>query len=198
MPIQSGQPIEILAPVGSLVLTWDSEILEVDDTSFEIRRPERRRVKLPAKSDGALQVVIASRRGLCSMTCRILGGDSQRVRLALPGPDETQIAQRRRHVRVPLRPPQDVTLCLDPEWNFEPVSGEMVDISEAGCRIRVGASLMEGMPVQIEMRGLAPDHGLVAGKVVYNSPLPGSNLIGVHFEQKDAFVARFLESVRAC
>lgn len=184
MPIRAGMPIEVLAPVGLTVLPWNSEVLEVREDCFEIRRPDRRWIKLPTKAEGSLQLIVTSGEGLHTMTCKVLGGDTQRVILVLPDPQDVKLVQRRRHVRVPVVPPQAVTLRCDPEWNLAPISGKMIDISEAGCRICLDTMLMEGLSVQVQAELEEPERGqaMVSGTIVYFCALPEGNLVGIRFD----------------
>jgi c-di-GMP-binding flagellar brake protein YcgR len=191
-PFFEGQPLRIMVPVGEVTYPFASQVVAVDESGFEVSIPLRKGIRVPLRPEQMVSILGATPDGLYSFDARIRPESAPTCRFDWPSDDDLTRLQRRRHRRVPLLNPMPVMIQADPEWGMDfRIPCELKELSASGCALWIDASLMEGMPVVLNVGDAGSSRIQLVGEVVHNThaiwPLPEGNrhVTGLVFNRLD-------------
>lgn len=172
VPIQAGQTLQVLVPVGHRTVQCTAVVTELGHKTFDTGLPQRHGVKIPVEVDH-LTVTLTMPDAIYTMRCAVVVVNEAGLTLALPSPEEVQRVQRRQFVRVQTSLPCAVEPELpEPEGEFgPPLQAELQDISGGGCSALVPVELKRGDLLRMTMD--LPEEGEVVlfGRVMRCSTL---------------------------
>lgn len=160
VPIQSGQTVQLLVPVGHRTVECMAVVTEVGNKTFDTGLPQRHGVKIPVEVD-QLTVTLTMADAIYTLRCRVVVRNEAGLTLAFPPADEVKRVQRRQFVRVPTSLP----CAIEPELKEEegefapPMEGELLDISGGGCSVLVPVEFGRGQLLRVTME--LPEEGEV-------------------------------------
>lgn len=145
VPIQSGQSLQLLVPVGHRTVQCAAVVTEVGNKTFDTGLPQRHGVKIPVEVDH-LTATLTMPDAIYTLRCRVVVINKEGMTLAFPPPEEIQRVQRRQFVRVPTLLPCAIEAELkEGEGDFgPPIQGEMQDISGGGCSVMLPVEFGRG------------------------------------------------------
>ncbi len=172
VPIQSGQTLQVLVPVGHRTVQCTAVVTELGGKTFDTGLPQRHGVKIPVEVD-QLTVTLTMPDAIYTMRCAVVVVNEEGMTLALPAADEVQRVQRRQFVRVQTNLPccAEVELA-EPAGEFgPPVQGELQDISGGGCSALFPTEFKRGELLRLTMD--VPEEGemVLFGRVMRSSTL---------------------------
>lgn len=152
VPIQAGQSLQLLVPVGHRTVQCMAVVTEVGNKTFDTGLPQRHGVKIPVEVDH-LTLSLTMPDAIYTLRCRVVVSNAEGLTFAFPPSDEIQRVQRRQFVRVPTVLP----CALEPELTEgegefgPPIQGELQDISGGGCSILLPTELGRGHLLRLTM-----------------------------------------------
>lgn len=172
VPIQSGQTLQFLVPVGHRTVQCSAVVTEVGQKTFDTGLPQRHGVKIPVAVD-QLTLTLTMPDAIYTLRCKVVVSNEAGLTLAFPPEDEVQRVQRRQFVRVQTSLPCAAEPELDAETGAfgPPVQGELQDISGGGCSVLFGSEFKRGDLLRLTMD--LPEEGEVVlfGRVMRASSL---------------------------
>lgn len=172
VPIQSGQTLQVLVPVGHRTVQCTAVVTEVGNKTFDTGLPQRHGVRIPIEVD-QLTVSLTMPDAIYTLRCPVVVRNEEGLTLAFPPSDQVQRVQRRQFVRVPTNLPCAVEPCLDEEKGEfgPPIQAELQDISGGGCSVLMPAEFKRGILLRLTMD--LPEEGevILYGRVMRASTL---------------------------
>lgn len=172
VPIQAGQTLQLLVPVGHRTVQCTAVVTEVGQKTFDTGLPQRHGVKIPVEVD-QLTITLTMPDAIYTLRCAVVVSNESGLTLAMPLAEEIQRVQRRQFVRVQTNLP----CCAEPELNEEegefgpPIQGELQDISGGGCSVLFPVEFKRGDMLRVTMD--LPEEGevMLFGRVMRASTL---------------------------
>lgn len=181
LPIQPGQTLQMLVPVGARTVPCQAVVLRVGSRTFDTGLPQRHGLKIPVEVD-QLTVSLTLADAVYTLRCPVVVVNSEGLSLGLPPEDDVRRVQRREFVRVPTSLPcqvepelseEAIALQLEqlpegvvPDEYGAPVPAYVQDISGGGCSLLMPMALPRSSRVRITLE--LPQEGeiVVFGAVV--------------------------------
>ncbi|HEY9899713.1 MAG TPA: PilZ domain-containing protein [Pantanalinema sp.] len=204
LPIQPGQTLQILVPVGARTVPCQAVVLRVGNRTFDTGLPQRHGLKIPVEVDH-LTVSLTLADAVYTLKCPVVVVNSEGLSLGLPPEDDVRRVQRREFVRVPTSLPCQVEPELseeaialqreqlpegvDPDEYGAPLPAYVQDISGGGCSLLMPMDLPRNSRIRITLELPQEGEVLVFGAVVRTSSVQTRKgtrfLMGVDFGKLD-------------
>lgn len=200
LPIQPGQTLQMLVPVGARTVPCQAIVLRVSDRTFDTGLPQRHGLKIPVEVDH-LTISLALPDAAYTLKCPVVAVNSEGLALGMPHERDVQRVQRREYVRVPASLPcmvepglsaeeiaaqvAELPEGVEPAEYGEPVAAYVQDISGGGCSLLMPVDLPRDRRLRINLE--LPNEGgvLVFGAIVRASSVQTRKgpryLMGVDF-----------------